>query len=362
MREIVVAGAGIIGASLAYHLAKRGAVVTVVDADGPARGASGKSFGWINATFSKRPRAYYDFSLSAIQAWHRLEDEFEPGAFQSQWGGSVAWLPAGRESEELKRDIANHRDWGYAVRLMDPSEFRRLLPNVSPGEIALACHCEPEGAVDPTHAVSLLLEAARRFGADVRHPCRITGFDLAKDRIHAVRTSQGSIQTETVVLACGTGSPPLAQLAGVRVPLKDAPGILVHTAPQPSLIDRIVIAPEVHFRQDATGCVIIGGQLVAGAGTAATPLADPEQIFEHAARYLPKLDGAKIDRVTLGQRVMPLDEYPIVGFSAECPNLYIAATHSGVTLAPIIGELAADEILDDVRRAELAPYRPTRFA
>ncbi len=360
MEHIVIAGAGIIGASIAYHLAKRGAKVTIFEAERPAAGASGKSFGWINATFSKRPRPYYDLSLFGIEGWHRLEHELH-GALQVQWGGTVGWLPAGPDAEQLRDDIANHRDWGYAVRTIGLPEFHRLLPNVSPGDIATACHCEPEGAVDPTRAVSVLLDAARQLGADVRNPCRVSGLDLAGGRVGAVQTTQDTVDADTVVLACGTGSPALAELAGVKIPLKDAPGILVHTAPQPPLIDRIVIAPEVHFRQDGGGCIVIGGQLVAGAGTAATPLADAEQIFHQASCYLPALAAAKIDHVTLGYRVMPQDEYPIIGFADASPNLYIAATHSGVTLAPIVGQLAAAEILDRVQRRELEAYRPARF-
>jgi glycine/D-amino acid oxidase-like deaminating enzyme len=76
---------------------------------------------------------------------------------------------------------------------------------------------------------------------------------------------------------------------------------------------------------------------------------------------LPGLRGVAVESVTLGRRVMPVDEYPIVGFTATCPNLYIAAMHSGVTLAPLIGQLAALEILDDARVSLLEPYRPARF-
>src|SRR5271166_5868058 len=69
MKHIVICGAGIIGASLAYHLAKRGARVTILDAQHPSAGATGKSFGWLNATFSKRPRFYFDFSMLGIAGW-----------------------------------------------------------------------------------------------------------------------------------------------------------------------------------------------------------------------------------------------------------------------------------------------------
>jgi glycine/D-amino acid oxidase-like deaminating enzyme len=89
MKHIVIAGAGILGASLAYHLAKRGARVTIIEAQHPAAGATGKSFGWLNATFSKRPRSYFDFSMLGIAGWHRLEQELN-GELNSS--GAVVWL------------------------------------------------------------------------------------------------------------------------------------------------------------------------------------------------------------------------------------------------------------------------------
>ena len=354
MERIVIIGAGIIGSSLAYHLAKRGARVTIVDAQHPAAGATGKSFGWLNATFSKRPRSYFDFSMLGIEGWRRLEQELA-GDLEVQWGGSVAWFPPGREAEQLRRDVVQHRQWGYAVRLLDEAEVRRLLPHVSTGPVGVACHSEPEGAVDPIHAVSVLLEKARQHGgADIRYPCQVTRFD------RTVHTSQGAIEADVVVLACGVDSPQLARLAGVNVPLKDAPGILVHTTPQRPVIDRIVQAPGVHFRQKLDGRIVAGGQIVGGAGTAQTPEADELEIFARLGEFL-GFAGA-IEQVTLGYRVMPADEYPIIGYAEKCPNLYVAATHSGVTLAPVIGELAAIEILDRVQQPQLAPYRPARFA
>jgi len=355
MERIVIVGAGIIGASLAYHLAKRGARVTIVDAQHPAAGATGKSFGWLNATFSKRPRSYFDFSMLGIAGWHRLEQDLA-GDLRVQWGGSVAWFPPGPDAAQLRRDVPHHRQWGYAVRFLDEAEIRQLLPHVSPGAIGAACLSEPEGAVDPIHAVSVLLEKARQFGADVRYPSQVTRLD------RAVHTSQGVMEARTVVLASGVDSPRLAQLAGVNVPLKNAPGVLVHITPERPLLDRIVQAPVVHFRQKLDGRIVIGGQIVAGAGTAETPLLDSEEIFRQAVRFLPALAQSTIEQVTLGYRVMPADEYPIIGFAEQCPNLYVAATHSGVTLAPIIGELAAIEILDGVEQPLLGPYRPSRFA
>ena len=83
---------------------------------------------------------------------------------------------------------------------------------------------------------------------------------------------------------------------------------------------------------------------------------------DEAVGVLPGIRGVAVERVTVGHRVMPADEYPIVGFSDACPNLYVAAMHSGVTLAPLIGQLAALEILDGARVSSLEPYRPSRFS
>jgi glycine/D-amino acid oxidase-like deaminating enzyme len=353
VKRVVIAGAGIIGASIAYHLARRGADVTVLEAAEPASGASGNSFGWINATFSKRPREYFDLSLAAIAEWHRLERELV-GAIEIQWGGSVTWS----RTEELRDDVRNHREWGYDVRLIESAELTSLLPNVVPGEHRTACWSVAEGTVDGASAVSALLDRARQAGADVRCSCAVTSFDLSEKRME---TDRGPIEADALVLACGVDSARIAATAGVLVPLQDSPGVLVHTAPVPRVVDRVVVAPDVHFKQGRDGRIVIGGQLVAGVGTAAAPAQDAEQILERATRYLPAMQGIEIERVTVGNRVMPRDEYPIVGFAEQCPGLYVAAMHSGVTLAPLIGRLAAEEILEGIRASVLDSYRPGRF-
>jgi len=146
-------------------------------------------------------------------------------------------------------------------------------------------------------------------------------------------------------------------------------GVLVHTRPQPRLIDRVVLAPNVHCKQKSDGRVVVGGRIVAGVGTAkgAGPEASTtggdhgQKILTEAARVLPGIRGVAVERVTLGHRVMPVDEYPVIGFSPRCPNLYVAAMHSGITLAPLIGQFAALEILDGARVSSLEPYRPSRF-
>ncbi len=356
--HIVVAGAGIVGASIAYHLAKRGAGVTVVEASQAGAGATGKSFGWINATFSKTPQSYFELNRLGIAGWRRLQQELK-GDLQIQWGGSVAWFPPGDEADTLQKNVWRHLEWGYGATLIDEQELRRLLPAIEPGEIGVAAWSGEEGTVDPLHAASLLLKKAQQYGAEVLWPCAVTELICADRLLRRIETTRGPIEPRALVLACGVDSPRLAEMAGVRVPLKDSPGVLIHIAPQPRVIDRVVLAPGTHFKQEWDGRIVAGGQIVAGVGTSVTEASvdQAEQILEQVQRFLPALSGVAIERVTLGHRVMPQDEFPLIGFTGRCSNLYVAAMHSGVTLAPLIGELAAREILDGERVSTLEGYR-----
>jgi glycine/D-amino acid oxidase-like deaminating enzyme len=86
------------------------------------------------------------------------------------------------------------------------------------------------------------------------------------------------------------------------------------------------------------------------------------KLLDGAGRFVPRLREADLDRVTLGFRVLPTDGQPIIGRIAAHPNVYVAAMHSGITLAPAIGQLTATELLDGVEVDLLAPYRLGRFA
>lgn len=357
--RVVVVGAGIVGASIAYHLAREGAEVTVCERERPAAGATSRSFAWINSTFSKQPRSYYELNLAGMAAWRRLEGELE-GNLRVQWGGSVEWYPPGKGADQLRTDLRRHQAWGYAARALDEDHLRRLLPGVVSGPVAAASWSEQEGSVDPVHAVRVLLAQAERLGSRLLHPCTVTGLDLVGGRIAAVRTDGGRLEADTVVLAAGVGSPQVAALAGVKVPLKDSPGVLAHTAPLPRGLPLVALCPGAHVVQRPSGRVVTGSSF-AGSPLMSADEATGRGLLREAERFLPFLEGAALAETTLGWRVMPEDEMPILGFVAGRPNLYLAAMHSGVTLAPLVGQHAATEILDGVPVEALEPYRLSRF-
>lgn len=356
----MIAGGGIMGASIGYHLAKRGAQVTILEKRRPGSGATENSFAWINSTFSKQPRSYYDLNFLGIAGWRRLTLELA-GDLQIQWGGSVEWFePGSSEAAKLSDRVKAHQRWAYPTRMVDEPEIRRLLPSIAPGPIGAACHSEIEGTLDPMHALGVLLGRAKQLGARVEYPCEVTGISLAGDRVRAVETTSGPIAADFLVLAAGVDTPRLAKLAGINVPLKESPGLLAHTTPQPRMLERIALAPGTNIKQNPDGRIVTGTDFEASA-TLDSSKEYGMKLLHNAGKFLDRMKGAQLDRVTLGHRVLPQDGHPIVGFVARPSNLYITAMHSGITLSPLMGQVAAMEILDGADVDLLKPFRPARF-
>lgn len=358
--RIVIVGAGIMGASIGYHLAKRGAQVTILEKRRPGNGATEKSFAWINSTFSKQPRAYFDLNLLGIAGWRRLTEELS-GDLQIQWGGSVQWLEPGTSAvEKLKQNVRAHQQWGYPTHLVDESDIHRLLPSIVPGPVGVACHSEIEGTVDPMQALGVLLQHAQQLGALLEFPCEVTGISMTGDRVRGVQTTRGPMAADCLVLASGTDTPRLAKMLGVNIPLKESPGLLAHTTPQPRMLDRIALAPGANIKQNPDGRIVTGTDFEAS-GTLDTSREFGLKLLHRAEKVLDRLKGAEVETVTLGHRVLPQDGHPVVGFIERCPNLYVTAMHSGITLSPLIGQVAALEILDGADVDLLKPFRPARF-
>ncbi len=357
--RIGVVGGGIIGASIAYHLVKRGADVTLFEKEKPAAGATGNSFAWINAGFSKRPWAYYYLNRLGIESYRRLQDDLG-GDLQVQWGGSLQWHDDPDRAQRLRAQVRSHQEWGYPIHLVDEAEFGRLSSNLTPGEVLAAAHGSGEGTVDPVHVVDVLLAKAQALGLKVEAPSEVTGLDIRWGRLRGVRTSTVDAELDVLVIAAGVDTPRLAAMAGLEVPLKDSPGILAHSTPQPRHLGRLALAPRGHLKQNPDG------RIVTGATFSGTPEMKPsreqgERLLENAARYLPQAKGAELEKVTLGWRVLPEDDHPIVGFDDGSPDIYLAAMHSGVTMAPLMGRLISHEVLDGTQIEMLQPFRLARF-
>ena len=373
--NVAVIGAGIVGAAIAWRLARRGVHVALIDKGQPGHGASSHSFAWINAG-AKEPIGYHNLNRRSLEMWPRfavgIGDDGDPDSVGLRWGGKVSWESDPAAAEGLAARVRQLQSWGYPTRLIDAGELKRLEPVLDVGPVAAAEYSPNEGQVEPQMVVDACLRRLREMGCEIYSGTGVLGFEQDNDgRIHRLLTDAGSLEVDAVVIAAGTETTRLAALAGVNVPQAESPGVVIRTNPLPPLLRNVpvVYAPplgdgrrEIHLRQCADGRLMIGeGDQESLAQDDSQAHAD--DLMARARRYLPGLDGAQAVPVPVGWRPMPLDGYPVMGFASESPNLYLALTHSGVTLAPALSQLAAQEICDGTPAdAVLGPYRPQRFA
>jgi glycine/D-amino acid oxidase-like deaminating enzyme len=355
--RIVIAGGGILGANIAHQLARRGASVTVLEKTRPATGATANSFAWINA--KKQPHPYFVLSQMGIEAWRELHAEIG-SELPVRWGGSLEWTDTAQRGARLTEAMRRFQAWGYPLHLIDEKKMRALEPNVVPGTISAATHAEIEGSADPVGATQVILAHAARAGAKIVYPSEVVGLDAPNGRLRAVKTSNGDVEADVLVVACGVDTPRVAAMAGLTVPLMRSPGVLFHTGPQKIAIDRVLLTPIGNVKQKPDGRIVTG--LDFGPSADENPTKEQGSAFlEKMSAIVPSLAGAAVEKVTVGFRPLPRDSYPIIGFPAGRRDVYLTVMHSGITLGPLVGRLAAMEILDGVRVEPLSPYRLERF-
>jgi glycine/D-amino acid oxidase-like deaminating enzyme len=358
--RVVVIGAGIIGTSIAYHLARRGARVLVLEKATPGSGATQGAFAMLIATHGGGDRAFNDLYGLAVRDWRRLQGALP--AVQIQWGGTCTWAPPGPAAETLQALTRQLKGWGAPIRPLDAATLVRLAPGVVPGPFGSGIFLPEQGTLDPMQALGVLQVAARRAGVEFRYPCQVTALTTDGHAITGVQTRDGAVPGDVFVLAAGAAVPELAGQVGVKAPINLVSGTLAHSAPRPLVLGRVLNGPAGSLKQDSDGRIVFGPDYRPGANGTDTSQAYGEALLATAATVFPPFTGARLEKMTLGYVPIPVDTHPIVGFCAAPANLYVALTMSGITMAPLMGRLAAQEIVAGVGAATLAPYRPARFA
>lgn len=349
-KRVIVVGAGIMGASIAWHLAKAGAEVTVLDGAEPGGLATRNSWGWINASWG-HPEPYFRLRQRSMLEWRRLDREV-PG-LSVNWCGGLIW---DLEPAALDTFARQHKSWGYGISRVSRSEILRIEPNLKAAPNH-AYRVAEEGVAEPLAAARAMLAGAEALGAEIIGHMRVKWLIEDEGRVSGVMTAEGPLHAEEIVLAAGAGVVQLLDSIGVRFKLTTPPGLLAHSKPAPELLRGLVMTPGLHVRQTAEGRLVAGTDFEG---------ADPVDKADELARDLHAkvqalvrgAETVELDFHTTGYRPTPGDGFPAVGRPRE--GLYVAVMHSGVTLAPAIGLFAAREILEGPRDPLLSPYRPDR--
>ncbi|MEE9347718.1 MAG: FAD-binding oxidoreductase [Robiginitomaculum sp.] len=371
--KIVVVGAGIVGASIAYHLSKLGVAVTIIDKYGPATQTSKGTFAWINATWAKQPRSYHGLNQEGVSGWLGLQRDLN---LPIKWGGSLEWFDGTERQKRLKTQIDEQIEWGEDARMVTGKTLGELEPHIDFTNVSSAAYSGNDGAVDPVLATLALLKGAQAHGAVIKYPCELLDMSFVSGQLQSVETNLGTIAADKVILATGAAPDMAERFAQTPLPQRSTPGVIVITKPLPPLLNRIVSAPGVHMHQRLDGRIVLGEQSGAPDNDAhmmrlkRRPITFPmpelaEQHFSRiltiAKKFVPKIGTATLESAHIGWRPLPVDGHPVLGFSPSRPDVYLAVMHSGVSLAPIVGQVVAQEVTTANQNPQLAQYRPDRI-
>ncbi len=364
----IVVGAGVVGASVAFHLAERGADTLVLDRDGPAAGSTARSGALI--------RAHYPTTLEADLTWESLTDYFEP------WGERVgggcgftrtgfAYLVGGEDAEALKHNVALQRRVGVETELVGPEKLREIDPALHTDGIALAAYEPRGGYADPAATAVGFLRAAQGLGVRFERR-RVTALLEHRGRIRGVQTDGGPLEAEAAVLAAGAWSVPLAESMGLGLPIRPARvrvALFERPYELPTHLTLIDTTEGFYARPAAEGATLVGSRdSLQWLQSPDEPTPEPDGAFiENASRRLgrriPVLADAPYRSGRSGILDMTPDGRPILG-PAGPEGLFLAVGWSGTGFkkAPAVGAEVARWISDGApKRPELENYDLTRF-
>jgi glycine/D-amino acid oxidase-like deaminating enzyme len=368
--RIVVVGAGIVGTCISLRLAQRGADVTLIDERGPGEGTSGTSFAWLDASHpSLEP--YVGLNIAGLEAWRRLGQ----GLGDPEWlrlTGTITWETDREAADALTEHAAALRELGHPSVELSPDQLTELEPDlvVDDGVEAILMH-PTEGFLWARPAIAELLARGRAAGLSVRTGSVASFACPDGERVTGVVLSSGeTVPADRVITCVGRWTEQLLGTADVAVPLTGAEpapspavGLLVLTTAVPARLRTVVFANGLMMRPDGAGRLLLHGDeqdTRVRADTGVIPPPDEaHELVELARARLRGAQHAAVESATIGIRALPVDRVPVVGPVRE--GLYVVVTHSGMTLAPALGEIVAAEILDEMQSDALDLFRPARF-
>lgn len=369
--HVIVIGAGVLGANIAYRLSCAGAKVTVVEANTLASGVSGSSFAWLGsfphgvgrqASSEKELRLQIDAgmrtqTLSDIRA---LAEEFDEVFVH--WVETLTWARSRASKNELRAAHAEASAHQIEVSELNAAEVRELEPRLRL-EASDEVFVEASGGwIDVPVQIRALLAKAQDKGGEVLEDTRIARIDRRSGSVTGVTTDKGvHFAADCVVNAAGSWSAHLAAATGYPIPLQLYPGMMVYSKSvfkEP--LRYILSAPELLIRPEPNGRIAIHWHGDSIASSQRLNESDPQRVIDQASGWIPELMGTVPSSVRIGMRPVPLDG-PIVGWQPGVDGLYLAVSHGGVRWGPTIGRIAAQEIIDRTRAAEFSAMRPSRF-
>ena len=350
--EIVIVGAGIMGVSTAYHLARLGARhVVVLERDTVCSGSTALASGGIRHQYGNR--LGIELTTHSIVTYERFRDEFgvDPNFRQH---GYLILIATDDELATARRSVALQRSLGVDVQLLDAAATRSLCPYLNTDDLLGATYTPRDGYADPYLCATAIAARARDLGVVIKQQHEVHGFLRDGNRVRGVTTAAGMLEAPTVVIATGAWSGVVGKLAGVDIPVRPHRRHKFMTAPFPAeripAVTPFVIDPHRNFslRREGPGLLLGHGRRdEPDSFSTEVDRSLESRVVERAIHRAPVLADAKLMRAWAGLYEMTPDQTGIVSAVPGAAGLHIIAGFSGHGFmhGPIAGQLMAEMLV-----------------
>jgi D-hydroxyproline dehydrogenase subunit beta len=378
--DVVVIGAGALGAACAHYAAREGFAVHVVERGQTASGTSSACEGNLLVS-DKEPGPELELARYSQSVWHGDLAEFgHLWEFEPKGGFVVAATVEGAQA--LRELTARQRQAGVDAVDVDPADIHQYEPHIRDG-LAAAAFYPQDAQVQPMLVTAHLLRLARDKGAVVSTGVTVTGFERTHTngpgRVTGVRTNRGTLRCGHVINAAGPWAGEIAAMAGVQVPILPRRGFILVTEPLPPTVRRKVYAGEyVAATQSAdaglqtstvvegtrAGTILIGSSRERVGFDRSMSLPVLREIAGKALALFPVLARVRILRAYLGFRPYCPDHLPVIGHDSRAPGLWHASGHEGAGIGLSVGtaKLLTQALAGRTPDLDLTPFAPERFA
>ncbi|MGJ4998389.1 NAD(P)/FAD-dependent oxidoreductase [Bradyrhizobium sp. HKCCYLS3077] len=363
--DIIVIGAGTVGAAIAYGLARRQQRVLVLDGDDRDHRAARANFGlvWLQGKGQNMP-AYQQLSRRSVDMWSDFASELTGLAgmdLQYEQNGGLAFCLGEDAFEKRRLDLQRlHNQLGGADadwRMLDRTELGKLLPNVRLGpDVAGASFGERDGHANPLQLLAALHAGILLLGGELRRNAVVQQI-IPSEAGFTVAFGTETVSAPRLLIAAGLGSQALARQVGLDIPLRPQRGQILVT----ERLDPFLPLPTSGLRQTREGTVMIGAtHEEAGFDSSATATAAAD-LSRRTLRIVPALREATLVRQWAGLRIMTPDGCPVYAQSTRHRGAFVALCHSGVTLAALHSSVLADAIAAGQLPGSLDIFHQRRF-
>ncbi|HEV2129133.1 MAG TPA: FAD-binding oxidoreductase [Thermomicrobiales bacterium] len=364
--DVVIVGGGVIGCSIAWHLASRGAGVTLLEQNALASAASGASAGGVRQ--QGRDLRELPLAICAIGRWEHLEAELDADLHYHR-EGHLTLIEDETDLPAVELSVAQQRAAGLDLHTVVGDDLRDLAPGIA-DHVTAGTYSEHDGHANPILTTHAFARAAEQAGARIRTGTTVTGIHQQGGRVIGVDTSAGPVSCDHLVLAAGLWIPRLVSGIGINLPIVGFAPQMLATRPMEPRLHQVLGARsrKLSLKQIPTGNYVIGGgwpgDIDLAAGVATPREESIVGSIRDATAVFPELANATLERVWVGVEALTIDEVPILGPLPGVDNLTVAAGFSGhgFALGPIVGQLIAEQILDGTSSLSIDALGLDRFA